>query len=185
LQITVREFMINKTFYISNESLYYGNLEKCQKINVRQTVLFLCTKWRVKCFYKKNTPFLTRFLDSMQCFQFNKKLNAFLGTSNFCLQLRLNVSEFLIMLISTMFHQEKWLNVTWYQKFRTDNSALIRCESGRLPPPDADRKRMTLAFHNSPTLSVRRYHLCPQFTNRQVWRNSQKLRFWIGLPITI
>jgi hypothetical protein len=73
----------------------------------------------------------------------------------------LNVSEFLIMLINNVnqhIFPSRKVTKTWYEMFRTDNST---CDSSRLPPPDADRERVRLAFHNSPTLSVRQ-HLCPQ-----------------------
>jgi hypothetical protein len=114
-------------------------------------------------FARKKTPLFTRFLDSMQCFRFNKKHNVLLDTSNFRLQLQFKCFRTFNNVNQHNVPSRKVIK-TWYQKFRTDNST---CDSGRLPPPDADRERVRPAFHNSPTLSVRRQYLCTQFTNRQ------------------
>jgi hypothetical protein len=143
---------------------YYGNLEKCQKINVRQTVLFLCTKWHVKCFCKKNTPFLARFYDSMQCFQLNKKHNLLLATSNLGLQLQFkcfrifnNINQHNIPSRNVIkkHGNKSYVQPTrpkmWYRSTSSAWCGTWVCET----------------FHNIPTLSLRRWHLCPQFTNRQ------------------
>jgi hypothetical protein len=86
----------------------------------------------------------------MQCFQFNKKQNAFLGTSNLGLQLQFECFR--------IFNNVNQHNVpsrneikTWYQMFRTTIG--LRCDSGRLPPPHDDRERVKRFY--SLTRSVR------------------------------
>jgi hypothetical protein len=131
--------MINKTFYISNESLYYDNLEKCQKIIVGQTVLFLCTKWRVKCFCKKNTPFYDS-MQGMQYIQFNKKHSAFLGTSNLGLQLQFKCFRIFNYVnqhnVPSRKLTKNMVPKVPYRQFG------LKCDSGRLLPPVADRERV-------------------------------------------
>jgi hypothetical protein len=82
----------------------------------------------------------------MQCFQFNKKAQCLFWDIEF------NVSEFLIMLISTIVHRAKCLK----HGTKSLQRGTKRPGSGRPPPPAADHERVRLAFHNSPTLSVRR-----------------------------
>jgi hypothetical protein len=88
-------------------------------------------------------------------FSIEQKHSEFLGPSNFGLQLQFKCFRIFNNVNQHNVPSRKVIK-TWYQKkFHTDNST---CDSGRLPPPDADRERVRLAFQISPTLSVKRAH---------------------------
>jgi hypothetical protein len=71
-----------------------------------------------------------------------------LGTSNFRLQLQFKCFRIFNNVNQHNVPSRKVIK-TWYQKFRTDTRHV---DSGRIPPPDADREHVRLAFQISSTL---------------------------------